>query len=88
MMRPAEALTVYLGECGLALDERYVQEALHTPAQALMECDVSHIDIFVKHTGQEPDRIEQDMDRDIFFTPQAAAGYGLIDRVLEGARGG
>jgi ATP-dependent Clp protease protease subunit len=41
------------------------------------------IDIFVKHTGQDRDRIERDMDRDIYFSPQQAVEYGLIDRVLE-----
>ena len=29
------------------------------------------IDMFIQHTGQDRDRIEQDMDRDIFFTPSA-----------------
>lgn len=43
------------------------------------------IDIFIQHTGQKQERIEQDMDRDIFFAPQQAMEYGLIDRVLEGA---
>jgi ATP-dependent Clp protease protease subunit len=41
------------------------------------------IDIFVKHTGQDRDRIERDMDRDIYFSPQQAVEYGLIDHVLD-----
>jgi ATP-dependent Clp protease protease subunit len=41
------------------------------------------IDIFVKHTGQDRDRIERDMDRDIYFAPQQAVEYGLIDHVLD-----
>jgi ATP-dependent Clp protease protease subunit len=43
------------------------------------------IEIFVRHTRQDEDRIEQDMDRDIFFTPSQAVEYGLIDQVLERA---
>lgn len=43
------------------------------------------IDIFVKHTGQDAERIERDMDRDLYFNPQQAVEYNLIDRVLEGA---
>lgn len=41
------------------------------------------LDIFVKHTGQERDIIERDFDRDIYFDPQSAVEYGLIDSVVE-----
>ncbi|MAS33222.1 MAG: ATP-dependent Clp protease proteolytic subunit [Anaerolineaceae bacterium] len=44
------------------------------------------IDIFVKHTGQDAERIERDMDRDLYFNAQQAVEYNLIDRVLEGAQ--
>lgn len=40
-------------------------------------------DIYVKHTGQSKERIHEDMERDKFFLPEAAAEYGLIDRVIE-----
>ncbi|MBZ0276681.1 MAG: ATP-dependent Clp protease proteolytic subunit [Anaerolineae bacterium] len=43
-------------------------------------------DIFVKHTGQERDVLVRDTDRDIYFTPQQAAEYGLIDSVLQGSQ--
>ena len=39
-------------------------------------------DIYVKHTGQSKEQIHEDMERDKFFTPEAAAEYGLIDRVI------
>src|ERR1700681_123517 len=39
--------------------------------------------ILAKHTGQSVDKIKQDTDRDHFMDWQEAAGYGLIDRVLE-----
>jgi len=41
------------------------------------------IDVFVKHTGQDAERIEKDSDRDIFFEPEQAVDYGLIDEVLD-----
>ncbi|MEP7294048.1 MAG: ATP-dependent Clp protease proteolytic subunit [Chloroflexota bacterium] len=41
------------------------------------------LDIFVHHTGQERDVIEHDFDRDIYFEPQRAVEYGLIDSVVE-----
>ena len=37
--------------------------------------------IFVERTGQDRERVHDDMERDRFFTPEEAAGYGLIDRV-------
>lgn len=39
--------------------------------------------IFVKHTGQPIDKIEKDLDRDIYLSAAEAAAYGLIDSVLE-----
>lgn len=41
------------------------------------------IEIFVKHTGRDHDTIERDTDRDIFFNPQQAQEYGLIDNILD-----
>jgi ATP-dependent Clp protease, protease subunit len=38
--------------------------------------------ILMDSTGQPKDVIERDTDRDIYFTAQQAAEYGLIDNVL------
>jgi ATP-dependent Clp protease protease subunit len=37
------------------------------------------------HTGQAPDQIEADSDRDRWFTAQEALDYGFIDKVITGA---
>jgi ATP-dependent Clp protease protease subunit len=39
--------------------------------------------ILSKHTGQTIEKIRQDTDRDNFMGGEAAASYGLIDRVME-----
>ncbi len=39
-------------------------------------------DILVRHTGQDPDRIGQDTDRDFFMTADEALEYGLIDQII------
>jgi ATP-dependent Clp protease protease subunit len=39
--------------------------------------------ILADATGQPLERIEQDTDRDMYFTAQQAVEYGLIDTVLE-----
>ena len=37
------------------------------------------------HTGQPPEQIEADSDRDRWFTAQEAMDYGFIDKVVTGA---
>ena len=39
--------------------------------------------IYVKHTGQEYDTIEQTLDRDHFMSADEAKTFGLVDRVLD-----
>jgi len=39
--------------------------------------------ILAKHTGQSIEKIAKDTDRDNFMSGEAAATYGLIDKVLE-----
>ena len=38
-------------------------------------------EIYAEHTGQAPERLHADMERDRFFTPEEARGYGLIDHI-------
>ena len=38
--------------------------------------------ILTKHTGQTPERIRQDTDRDFFLSAEEAKAYGLIDAVI------
>ena len=37
------------------------------------------------HTGQAPEQIEADSDRDRWFTAEEAKDYGFIDQVITGA---
>jgi ATP-dependent Clp protease, protease subunit len=42
-----------------------------------------HVDqIYARHTGQTPEQVHDDMDRDRYFTGEQAQEYGLIDRVI------
>ena len=40
-------------------------------------------EIYVKHTGQDIETVENSMDRDNFMTPEDAVKYGLIDEVVQ-----
>ncbi len=39
-------------------------------------------DILAKHTGQPPERIARDSDRDFYMDAQEAKEYGIIDEIL------
>ena len=39
-------------------------------------------EIYAHHTGRPLEEVHRDMERDRFFTPEQAAEYGLIDRVI------
>lgn len=40
-------------------------------------------EIYSSHTGQKVDKIDKDLDRDNFMSPQEALDYGLIDKIIE-----
>jgi ATP-dependent Clp protease protease subunit len=44
------------------------------------------IEILSKHTGQTPERVIKDSDRDYFMTPLQAKEYGLVDEVIDTLR--
>ncbi len=57
-----------------------------------IEIDVAHLEsmqndlyeVISEHTGQSPEKIREDVDRDLWMTPQMAKDYGIIDQVIEG----
>ncbi|MEE2567576.1 ATP-dependent Clp protease proteolytic subunit [Hyphobacterium marinum] len=44
-------------------------------------------EIYVKHTGQDYDTVEQKLDRDTFLSADEAKDWGLIDHVFEKREG-
>ena len=41
-------------------------------------------ELLVKHTGQTPDKIQKDTDRDYFMSAEEAKAYGIVDEVIVG----
>lgn len=39
--------------------------------------------VLAEHSGQSPERIEKDSDRDYYMTAEEAKAYGLVDTVIE-----
>lgn len=42
------------------------------------------VDLLAKHTGQPRDKVEKDIDRDFYMSPEEANEYGIVDKVLTG----
>jgi ATP-dependent Clp protease, protease subunit len=43
-------------------------------------------ELYARHTGQTPERIHADSDRDRFMTPAEAVEYGLVDQIVNARR--
>lgn len=42
------------------------------------------IELLAKHTGQPLEKIEKDIDRDFYMSPDEGLTYGLVDKILTG----
>jgi len=52
-------------------------------AEELVRTKKKLTEIYVKHTGQNYDRLHEDMDRDRFMSPEDAIEYKLADKIVE-----
>ncbi len=42
------------------------------------------IELLAKHTGQPLEKVEHDIDRDFYMSPEEGLNYGLVDKILSG----
>jgi ATP-dependent Clp protease, protease subunit len=54
---------------------------IHQPSGGF-QGQASDMEIYAEHTGKPKEQVSLDLERDRFFTPDEAADYGLIDRVV------
>lgn len=40
------------------------------------------IDLLAKHTGQPKEKVEHDIDRDFYMSPDEGVEYGVVDKIL------
>ena len=62
----------------------------NTPDVEIQMREVMHLTdrlnrIMAAHTGQSPEKVKQDSDRDFYMSAEEAKAYGLIDEVFVGA---
>jgi ATP-dependent Clp protease protease subunit len=58
---------------------------LHIEAQEILRLRSRLYNILAKHTGQSPEKIEKDCDRNLWLEAEEAVNYGLADRILQKA---
>jgi len=92
------ALLLSSGTSGKRFALPHSRILIHQPAMSGLSGQATDIDIqakeilrmreitnqiFVRHTGQELSRIEQDVERDYIMEPGQALEYGIIDQIIE-----
>jgi ATP-dependent Clp protease protease subunit len=58
---------------------------LDIEAQEILRLRSRLYDILAKNTGQDPEKIEKDCDRNLWMSAEEAIKYGLADRILQKA---
>jgi ATP-dependent Clp protease protease subunit len=58
---------------------------LNIEAQEILRLRSRLYEILAKHTGQSPEKIEKDCDRNLWMGAEESIKYGLADRVLQKA---
>ncbi len=58
---------------------------LDIQAQEILRLRSRLYEILAKHTGQTPEKIEKDCDRDLWLSAEESIEYGLADRILQKA---
>ncbi|MDH7599493.1 MAG: ATP-dependent Clp protease proteolytic subunit [Sedimentisphaerales bacterium] len=76
----------------LLLHQPMISGVLHGPAtdleieaQEILRLRTRLYEILSQHTGQPPQKIEKDCDRNLWLDAQEAIQYGLADRILQKA---
>jgi len=57
-------------------------EDIRLQAEQIIKTKQTLIDILAKHTAQDPAKVREDSERDMYFDAQEAKDYGLVDEVL------
>ncbi|MBN1392362.1 MAG: ATP-dependent Clp protease proteolytic subunit [Sedimentisphaerales bacterium] len=58
---------------------------LDIEAKEILRLRARLYNIIAKHTGQSPEKVEKDCDRNLWLEAEEAISYGLVDRILQKA---
>lgn len=62
---------------------RGVASDIERHAEEIIDLKRRMNNIYVKHTGQDYEKVEKTLDRDSFMTAEEAQAFGLIDKVFD-----
>ncbi|MEN6370507.1 MAG: ATP-dependent Clp protease proteolytic subunit [Armatimonadota bacterium] len=51
-------------------------------AHEVLRYKALYVELLSEHTGQPPERVEKDIDRDYYMSPEEAQEYGIVDAVI------
>jgi len=77
---PHSRIMIHAGSAGFprsSLPDLEVQAREFIDIRDMME------EIYARHTGHDTSKLRQDLQRDLFMSPEQARAYGLIDTVVE-----
>ena len=57
-------------------------EDIRIQAEEVLRDKTTLVDILAKHTGQDPEKIQQETERDRYLSAEEAREYGLVDEIL------
>ncbi|MEX0875853.1 MAG: ATP-dependent Clp protease proteolytic subunit [Phycisphaerales bacterium] len=57
-------------------------EDIRLQAEQIIKSKRILIDIIARHTGQDPAKVKDDSERDMYFDAEEAKAYGIVDEVL------
>ncbi|MEV4441904.1 ATP-dependent Clp protease proteolytic subunit [Streptomyces sp. NPDC049577] len=73
---------VLLHQPAIAEPVRGQPSDLEIQARELARAHDGLVEMLALHTGREPGRVRQDIERDLFLDPAGALAYGLVDAVV------
>ena len=76
MLLDVPCMPVRIGACSLNYRDLLTVEGGYGSKQRMAE-------LIALHSGQTLEQIQEDSERDRWFTAEAAQEYGLVDKVLE-----
>jgi len=89
------------GEAGMRFSLPHASILIHQPWASGMQGQATDLEIhareilrqraelvriYSRHCKQPPEKVERDLERDFFMTPEEAVKYGLIDSMIEGSK--
>ncbi|NLN75330.1 MAG: ATP-dependent Clp protease proteolytic subunit [Armatimonadetes bacterium] len=79
---PNSRIMIHQGSAGF----RGTPSDISIVAKEVLRYKTLLVDLLAKHSNQPKEKIEKDIDRDFYMSPEECMEYGLIDKILTGSQ--